>query len=192
MPRQKKYNEEEVIVKAMQTFWKNGYEGTSIRDLERNMGINLFSIYASFKDKQGVMLKALECYEKQLQSVAIQKLLKGKEGVEDIRQYFYDFLEFVKEGGSLKGCFLTNSLVEMGGKDPEICQRVLNFAGMLKEALKQKLKESKERGVLSASADPEVYANYLMGSLQGLATSSKFFDPKALNDFIEISFKNIR
>lgn len=192
MPRQKKYKEEEVIEKAMHTFWKKGYEGTSIRDLEKEMGINLFSIYASFTDKQGVMLKAMECYEKQLNASAVLNLKSSGDGVGAIKQYFYDFLDFVKDDDTLRGCFLTNSMVEMGTKDAKIGERVNRFAANLRALFKEKLSEAKEKGQLSPSADVEVYANYLMGSLQGLATSSKFFDPKALNDFIEISFQNIK
>lgn len=192
MPRTKQYNEEVVIQKAMKVFWKNGYEGTSIRDLEREMGINLFSIYSSFKDKKGVMLKALECYEKQLFDEAVKKLSQSDNGVDDVKQYFYDFVEFVKEGDSLKGCFLTNSLVEVGSKDAEINSRVLIFASMLKNLFKKKLEESVTKGQLSQNTNVIAYSNYLMGSLQGLATSSKFFDAKALDDFIEITFKNLK
>jgi AcrR family transcriptional regulator len=38
------------------------YESTSVRMLEKEMGINQFSIYASFGSKQGV-LKVLKCYK---------------------------------------------------------------------------------------------------------------------------------
>jgi hypothetical protein len=37
-----------VIEKAMSLFWRNGYQNTSVRMLE-GMGINQFSIYASFE-----------------------------------------------------------------------------------------------------------------------------------------------
>jgi len=48
MARKKEYREEEVIEKAMNLFWRNGYESTSMQMLEKEMGINKFSIYASF------------------------------------------------------------------------------------------------------------------------------------------------
>lgn len=192
MPRAKQYKEEEVIEKAMLTFWKGGYEATSIRELEKGMGINLFSIYASFTDKQGVMLKALECYEKKLYTAAVVKLVQSDEGIGAVKQFCYDFMEFVKEDEGLRGCFLTNTFMEAGPKDAEIRDRVMKFATNLKSLIKQKVILSQEKGQLDTAADPEAYANYLMGCLQGLATSSKFFSAKALEDFIEISFKNIK
>jgi AcrR family transcriptional regulator len=33
----------------MSLFWRNGYQNTSVRMLEKEMGINQFSIYASFE-----------------------------------------------------------------------------------------------------------------------------------------------
>jgi len=37
MPRVKNYNEQEVLEKAMNLFWKNGYETTSMQQLEKEM-----------------------------------------------------------------------------------------------------------------------------------------------------------
>jgi len=46
MARKKQYNEEDVLEKALTLFWSNGYESTSTRMLEKEMGINQFSIYS--------------------------------------------------------------------------------------------------------------------------------------------------
>ena len=51
MARKKSYDEKDVIEKALSTFWREGYEGTSTRMLEKEMGINQFSIYSSFENK---------------------------------------------------------------------------------------------------------------------------------------------
>jgi TetR/AcrR family transcriptional repressor of nem operon len=34
MPRQREFNQDEVIDRAMRLFWAQGYEATSIRDLK--------------------------------------------------------------------------------------------------------------------------------------------------------------
>ena len=60
MARKKAYIEEQVIEKAMNLFWRNGYESTSVRMLENEMGINQFSIYASFGSKQGVFKESIK------------------------------------------------------------------------------------------------------------------------------------
>jgi hypothetical protein len=47
MARNKQYNEQEVIEKAMSLFWRNGYQNTSVRMLEGDG--HQFSIYASLE-----------------------------------------------------------------------------------------------------------------------------------------------
>jgi AcrR family transcriptional regulator len=68
MARNKQYNEQEVIEKAMSLFWRNGYQNTSVRMLEKEMGINQFSIYASFGNKHGVV-ESLKCYKTKIYSI---------------------------------------------------------------------------------------------------------------------------
>jgi len=85
--RKKQYNETEVLEKAMRLFWKNGYETTSMQMLEKEMGINKFSIYASFGSKQGLFLESLKHYKSKVHAI-LDKLKKGTNGVEDIKQFF--------------------------------------------------------------------------------------------------------
>jgi len=55
---------EEVLDKAVETFWSKGYEATSIQDLVENMGIQRGSLYAAFGDKQCLFLTVLDRYRK--------------------------------------------------------------------------------------------------------------------------------
>lgn len=51
MARQKEFDRDEVLHKAMEVFWTRGYEGASIEDLVKHMGINRQSMYDTFGDK---------------------------------------------------------------------------------------------------------------------------------------------
>src|SRR5271154_4917814 len=48
---------------AMKVFWRKGYEGASLTDLTKAMGINRPSLYAAFGDKEALFRKVLDCYE---------------------------------------------------------------------------------------------------------------------------------
>ncbi|TJY38155.1 TetR/AcrR family transcriptional regulator [Pontimicrobium aquaticum] len=188
MARKKEYKEEEVIEKAMDLFWRNGYESTSVRMLEKEMGINQFSIYSSFGNKKGVFLKSLNCYKKKAKLELIDKLKNSSDGIESIKQYFYDFINFSKDIQLNKGCLITNTVNELGEKaDKEIISEILNFAASVKKVFIQKL----ESNSLKTTKTINKQANYLMISLQGLSVASKMFDQEQLNDFIESTFKNL-
>jgi len=66
MARPKKFNEDDVIDKAVKVFWAKGYEAASIQDLIDAMGIQRGSLYGTFGGKQSLFLKSLKRYSKSL------------------------------------------------------------------------------------------------------------------------------
>ena len=188
MARKKEYIEEKVIEKAMELFWRNGYEATSVRMLEKEMGINQFSIYSSFGNKKGVFIKSLACYKGKAKLELINKLQKSSDGINAIKQYFYDFIKFSRESRLNKGCLITNTVNELGEKaDQEIMTEIVNFATNVKHLFIEKLELNDKK----TSQVIKEQANYLMVSLQGLSVASKMFDQEQLDDFIENTFKNL-
>ena len=187
MSRQKSYKEVEVIEKATELFWRNGYESTSMSSLEKAMGINRFSIYSSFGSKQGVFLESLKCYKNKLQPLLIA-LKKSSNGKEAIKQFFYNFLIFSRENDSGKGCLLTSTSGELGARgDAIIRMKILDFTEKLKAIFAEKLASDthKSKELINKQA------NYLLIAKQGLSNASKIFDQKDLEDFIETTFENI-
>ena len=47
----------------MTVFWRQGYEGASMADLTKAMGINPPSLYACFGSKEGLFKAVLERYD---------------------------------------------------------------------------------------------------------------------------------
>lgn len=187
MARKKEYIENEVIEKAMSLFWRNGYENTSVRMLEKEMGINQFSIYSSFGSKQGVFLESIKCYRKKLSTIT-DKLRDSNNGITGLKQYFYDFIDFAKATDFGKGCLITNAANELGESPEPMLQEVLmKFTEDIKELFAINLKQEANRD----SKLIKQQANYLLVSMIGLSTATKLFDKKLLSDYIETTFKNL-
>ncbi len=188
MPRKKSYIEEEVIEKAMHTFWKKGYEATSVRDLEREMGINQFSIYASFTNKDGIFLESVKYYKTKATKEILNKLINSNDGVNSIKKYFKDFLKFVKDTEGYKGCLLTNTINELGGKaNEQVVNEIGQFSTLIRDTFFKKLATN----TIKSKETINKQANYLIVALQGLSVASKMLGKKQLDDFIEVTFKNI-
>src|SRR5438105_12548238 len=60
--RPRSFDAAKALDKAMKIFWRKGYEGTSLPDLTRAMGINRPSLYAAFGNKEALFRKALHRY----------------------------------------------------------------------------------------------------------------------------------
>ena len=187
MARKKEYIEEEVIEKAMNLFWRNGYETTSMHMLEKEMGINKFSIYSSFGSKNGVFLESLKCYKQKL-NLILQKLKDAPSGVAGIKQYFYDFIEFTRETEFGKGCLVTNTANEIGtDADENIKQVLTDFMDEVKQLFLNTLKveENENTSVIEQQAD------FLTIAMFGLSSATRIFTNKQLENYIENVFKDL-
>lgn len=187
MARKKEYKEEEVIEKAMDLFWRNGYETTSMQMLEKEMGINKFSIYSSFGNKNGVFLESIKCYKLKLNSI-IDQLKVASDGIEGLKNYFHDFLEFSKESNFGKGCLITNTANELGGDiDPKIKSELSKFTNEIRQLFKDAL----EQNTTKDSETLDKQADYLIISMFGLSSASRMFNKIQLDNYIENIFKNL-
>ena len=189
MARTKQYDEQEVIEKAMSLFWRNGYESTSVRMLEKEMGINQFSIYSSFGSKHGVFLESLKCYKSKTASV-FEKLQNGTGGINDIKAFFYDSVAMPTKIGEFhnKGCLLTNTYNEFSNNEDQLIrEQMAEFMANLKNIFIQKLQLNSAKD----AATIEKQANYLMLAKHGLAAASRVNTSKEIQDYIEITFSNL-
>src|SRR5450432_787578 len=60
--RPRQFDADEALEKAMHLFWAKGYDGVSIGDLTKVMGVNRPSLYATFGNKEELFKKALARY----------------------------------------------------------------------------------------------------------------------------------
>ena len=60
--RPRQFDEDEVLEAAMEAFWANGYEATSLSQLMEATGLHKGSLYQAFGDKHSLFLAALERY----------------------------------------------------------------------------------------------------------------------------------
>ena len=171
----------------MKVFWDHGYTATSMRMLEKEMGINLFSIYAGFDSKHGVFLEALQQYQALNKTVILKPLLDSKGNLEDIRAFFHGFASSVKSGNTPNGCLFANTAMEFGQKDEAVEKRLQGFFGLLQQAYILLLQKAATNGQIAKGADIEKYANYLVGCTEGIAVIAKVLDEERINDFIDVT-----
>src|SRR5579862_3206535 len=62
MGRPRSFDVNRGLDSALRVFWRKGYEGTSLSDLTKAVGVNRPSLYAAFGDKKALFRKAFDRY----------------------------------------------------------------------------------------------------------------------------------
>lgn len=178
MARPKTFNRAAVLQKAMEVFWRKGYEATSMQDLVEAMGINRGSLYDTFQDKRHLFLAAIAYYTNtQLQKgIACLEAPGSAKGA--IAAYFQAIIQEIVANTPCQGCLMTNAIIELSPHDPEIATCLKQALLRLENAFYGALVRATEQGELPPGQNWRTLAQYLTISVQGLWVSSKL-EPSA-------------
>src|ERR1700683_3110377 len=116
MARSKEFDEKQALAAAVDVFWRQGYENTSLEALMREMGIARQSLYDTFGDKRALYLKALAYYRDQTNG-EMQKMLDETPSVRDaFAKLLYGLAAETREQHE-RGCLLLSANLQRDPKD---------------------------------------------------------------------------
>ena len=168
MGRNKTYDRDVLIGKAMELFRDHGFAGTSTQMLVEGLGVNRYSVYAEFGSKQALFDAALERYDEEVVERNFGPLEAPGAGIAEVRALFGFFGTAGESPASGRGCLLCNTAVEFGPDDPSGAGFVQRYFGRLSKAFYAALNNAHSQGELSRSVDPREEANFFTASVLGL------------------------
>jgi TetR/AcrR family transcriptional repressor of nem operon len=167
VPLEKRFDVGEVLEKAMEAFWTRGYEATSVQDLVQSTGINRGSLYATYSDKRALFLAALGRYDALRRALLAD--LEARHGPRDaIRKLFDAFASHASEKGGNRGCFLTNTALELAAHDAEVGRIVAAAQSGIEEFFARMIRKGKATGEIPTRVRTAATARGLLASLLGL------------------------
>ncbi len=186
MARHKQFDKEEVLTKAMETFWHYGYEGTSVQVLVKNMGINRGSLYDTFGDKFSLFKAAITHYENNVVKDNFARLKTPEASKNAIIELMYKFVEILTNDELRRGCLLTNTAVEVCPHDSDTSSLIATNYRSMEKSFLLALTNAQQKGEISSHHNLNVLAAYLTSSLQGLIVISKVNpDVNKLRDIVK-------
>lgn len=178
MPRQKEFEREEVLEKALEVFWCNGYNGTSFADLTEGMCINRQSIYDTYGDKHTLFLEVLNHYSEKNGECIRSHFAQDRPARQLFKEYFATAVQNISSDTKSKGCLINNAALEMIPHDADVKKIAQqNIDGLYKTFL-QVIKKGIKTGELSPKLSAEAVAMHLVTTLQGMNTVGKAFSDK--------------
>lgn len=170
--RPRGFEEDRVLDAVMNTFWNQGYEGTSLKDLCTATGLHKGSLYQAFGDKHQLFLKALDYYmDQSFKDVAASAYLHDSP-LANLRSLLEAITTKCIEGD---GCMVVNSLVEMAPHDEEVKQMIDKSYAMKQRFFTDLIDKAQRVGEITIQQEPARLAAVLMVTLVGLAAAVKGF-----------------
>jgi TetR/AcrR family transcriptional repressor of nem operon len=186
---EKRFDREEVLKKAMELFWNQGYAATGMTQLLTHMGIGRQSLYDTFGDKKTLYLAALERYFEFLGEQWRIELDAPGSPLGSLKGLFRRMVEVAERSGFC-GCFIGNATAEFGDDDKDVCRILATALGRMEEMLTGVLQRAQEVGELSPQARPRDLAKLLLVTTQGAALLSKI-EPhrKHAEETLQVAFR---
>jgi TetR/AcrR family transcriptional repressor of nem operon len=171
MPRTREFSRDEVLHRAMERFWAQGYDAVSMRDLLDVMQIGRQSLYDTFGDKHSLFLACLERYADAARARVLAPLRAADGGLMAIERHFVEGARSMTDGPR-RACFMANTTMELAPHDPAVAAITSAFAHELHAAFLVALDRAGAMGQVAID-DPDAEAWRLVNATYGLGALSK-------------------
>ena len=143
MARPVEFDENKVLSNAMEQFWREGYEASSVQKLLDCTGINRGTLYNSFGDKDTFFKSCVDQYNKVVDANITASLKNPLHGSWEAIEAFFDeaVLNVTNKHRSM-GCLLVNSVCESINYDKEMRKVIRGSLATIRKALSARLKEA--------------------------------------------------
>jgi AcrR family transcriptional regulator len=170
--RPRSFDRDQALDRAIDAFWENGYEATSIADLTDALGIKPPSLYAAFGDKRALFDEAVAHYADNL-FAAMDESLGLPEIEAAIRALLRGAAEHYTGEGHPHGCLVMSEPLLAGQRRKA------------KARIAERVRRAVDEGELAESVDPDGVAEFVESVLFGMSAQAR--DGAQLERLLEVA-----
>jgi AcrR family transcriptional regulator len=169
--RPKEFCEQAALEAAMLVFAEKGFENASLADLTTAMGINRFSMYASFGSKEQLYVKAMNAFNDARQQGVIETL-SGPSARESIEQLLTGVVErFTDKSHGV--CFVTQAPLTTEDVSDDTRKLMAKRRAEVETAIRHRLEKALKERELPADVSPADLARFYAVVIQGIALQAQ-------------------
>lgn len=116
--RPRQFDEETVLDRVTEVFWKQGYAQTSVADLVEATGVHKPSLYRTFGSKDELFALVLKRYVTTRMEAFAERVESTAPGTDGIQQFLAAMRDDLVDGVASRGCLLVASSSELHGTTP--------------------------------------------------------------------------
>jgi len=169
--RPRAFDAETVLDRALQVFWRKGFDGTSLSDLTRAMGINRPSIYAAFGDKRALFCKVLDRYA-QGPAGFVREALSEPTSRAVVARLLRAAADMHTDPRGPRGCLMVQGALAAGGGGTAVRRELIARRAADETMIRKRLERAKSERDLSADSSPADLARYVVTVIRGMAVQA--------------------
>ncbi|HXF88467.1 MAG TPA: TetR/AcrR family transcriptional regulator [Xanthobacteraceae bacterium] len=133
------FDRDKAVEIAMRLFWRHGYEGVSVDDLTKAIGIAPPSLYAAFGSKAGLYREALARYEQTLDAPDIARVGAAPTLAQAVRLLLEGAIKVLTHPDREPGCMITNSMLTCHAAHAALAREAADRREAMREKVAQAL-----------------------------------------------------
>ncbi|GAB5439046.1 TetR/AcrR family transcriptional regulator [Falsiruegeria mediterranea] len=170
MPRKPNFDRNDLIERARDLFWKRGWSGTSLKDLEAELQMKPGSFYAAFGSKDALFGLAMQKYVND--GLEHLRELADKCGpINALKQWPAKAIE--SDNAPAKACMLSKTLLELNAHNHPLAEQASLHLLKMEEQFADLFQQAQSAGEIDKTHDPLVLARKYQSDLLGLRVSAE-------------------
>ncbi len=183
--RPRSFDRDVVLEKAMLTFWRHGYETTSISDLTQAMGVTAPSIYAAFGNKKHLFLEAMHRYAGSLDDHE-KTLRESATAYEAVHRMLMSAADAFTGDATPRGCLLASATASGSAQAMDVQAAVTDVRRQITNGVRARIEQDIAAGILPPRTQGAALANFAIALVQGMSVLARDgMQPDALKAMVE-------
>ena len=166
--RPRTFDADAALDRAVEVFWRQGYEGTAVSELTAEMGVNKPSLYAVFGTKEELFHQVVQRYAEN-ELAYFRDALTQPTAVEVVRDYLDRNAVALTRPDRPRGCLSIQGGLSASPANSSVTEFLASSRLSGERALAERLAQARADGDLPAGSDPVVLARFVMVVAEGQA-----------------------
>ncbi len=167
------FDRETVLAAARDTFWKHGYDGSSIADLTAAMGITPQSLYAAFGSKAELYRETLEQYRRMPRPEPGNPFQDELDTVTAFERLLGNSARVFTAPEHPKGCMISTAVLNCAEENEPIAHHVASMRLQTLGVFAARIERGIAEGDMRPDADARSLARFLGAIVQGMSVQAR-------------------